>query len=73
MSRVPRVPREWTQGEDGSANSSAKFTWLAHQIADMIQASAYDLLKGHTLRVARVILAKLAHEHGLAPDPRSGR
>lgn len=65
---------DWTTSADGVANSSPAFQWLVDVIARIIRNGAHDLLQGRSETTARTILAKLAHEHGLAPrgaiDPR---
>lgn len=58
---------DWTADEAGVSNSSAAYREIADAVADLIWASAHDLIRGNTETVARLIVAKLAHEHGLAP------
>jgi hypothetical protein len=59
--------RDWTTSEEGIANSSALFQSLEKRVAEIIVNSAHSLLSGHAETVAGLILAKLAHEHGLSP------
>lgn len=69
VTRTPGEPqgRDWTTGDDGLANSSALFRSLEKRVAAIIVDSARSLLPWHTERVAGLILAELAHEHGLSP------
>lgn len=59
--------RDWTTSDEGVANSSALFQSLEKRVAEIIVNSAHSLLSGHAETVAGLILAKLAHEHGLSP------
>jgi hypothetical protein len=58
--------KDWTV-KDGRANSSDKFVELMEVIEDIIISSARDLIGGKRHKVARLILAVLAHKHGMAP------
>lgn len=58
---------DWTADERGVSNSSTAYREVADAVADLIWSSAHDLIRGNTRAVARLIVAKLAHEHGLAP------
>jgi|HubBroStandDraft_1064217.scaffolds.fasta_scaffold76931_3 hypothetical protein len=59
--------RDWTVGDNGRANSSVAFSRIKARIAEIIVNSAHDLLRGNAETVAGLILAQLAHVHGLAP------
>lgn len=58
---------DWTAGADGKSNSSDEWIALAMRVEDLIRQSARALIAGHADRVARLIMAQLAHEHGLRP------
>lgn len=59
---------EWTvDPATGRSNSSAEFNRLVREIARLIRSEAHHLLAGRTETTAQLILAQLAHEHGLAP------
>lgn len=53
--------------KDGRYNSSDKFEYLVEQVARTIKYSAADLLSGRVDVVAGVIMAQLAHVHGMVP------
>lgn len=57
---------DWT-AEDGRANSSPLFLALVRDVERMIRDGAHDLITGRAGTVARVIVANLAHRHGLTP------
>ena len=57
---------DWTV-KDGCANSSDEFERLTREIARLIRDQAHQLLHGNTEAASRLILAQLAHVHGLAP------
>lgn len=58
---------DWTMRPDGAANSSDKFEELAREVARLIRENAGTLLSGGSDSVGAIILARLAHVHGLAP------
>lgn len=67
VSRVePGLP-DWTEGQDGRSNSSVPFITLRAEVGRIIRDSAADLIAGRSDVVAGLILAQLAHRHGLAP------
>ena len=55
----------WTQSEQGQENDSLLFRTLRAEVARLIRDSAHDLLSGNAEAVASLILAQLAHKHGL--------
>jgi hypothetical protein len=57
---------DWT-AQDGRSNSSPEFNRLTEEVARLIRDSAHDLIAGRADRVAELIMAQLAHKHGLAP------
>lgn len=60
---------DWTVGQSGRSNSSAQFLGLIRAVERIIRSSGHDLIQGRAGTVARVIVATLAHEHGLEPGP----
>ncbi len=61
--------REWTQDESGRSNSSVEFVAACDVVERCIRSSASQLINGSVEQVARSIVARLAHEHGFAPQP----
>jgi hypothetical protein len=57
---------DWTTA-DGITNSSAEFLKLKGEVHRLICNSAFDLINGRVEAVAGLILARLAHAHGLGP------
>lgn len=57
---------DWTV-KDGRSNSSPDFQNLVFAVSRLIRDSAHDLISGRTDMVARLIVAQLAHKHGMAP------
>lgn len=66
--RDTRLPLrdDWTAA-DGVSNCSALFEDLSYEVAELIRSSAHSLLAGNVNQVGRLIMAQLAHKHGLAP------
>jgi hypothetical protein len=62
--------KDWTTGDDGRSNSSEAFQALVEQVARLL---ANHRLGDEVRDTARVIVAQLAHVHGLAPTGRSRR
>jgi hypothetical protein len=62
-----KVPFDWTQNDKGRVNSSPVFVELCAEVSRLIRNEAHTLITGDTFSVARLILAQLAHRHGLAP------
>lgn len=61
--------RDWTVDPDTNrCNSSEQYRYLVDQIEQTILNSANDIVRGRTKTVAGLILATLAHTHGLAPQ-----
>ncbi len=72
---IPMTPtsktaeKDWTCDERGFSNSSEEFDRLARDIASVLS----DTRLGHDLyATAGLILARLAHVHGLAPKAEAG-
>lgn len=57
----------WTEGDDYRSNTSAVFKALADEVERLIRSSARDLISGDAGGVARLIMAHLAHRHGMVP------
>lgn len=57
---------DWTV-KDGRMNSSDRFEELIERVDEIIRSSGHDLIHGRSRVVAGLIMAQLAHEHGLAP------
>lgn len=57
---------DWTEHE-GRTNCSPLFECLVIEVARLIRGDAFALLDGGADRTARLIIAQLAHVHGLAP------
>jgi hypothetical protein len=64
---APTTPRDWTQDDSGRSNSSPLFKSLIEEVARLIRQEAHFLLQGDTESAARLIMAQLAHKHGLTP------
>lgn len=58
--------RDWTKDPE-TGESSEQYLQLVDIIDDIIQKSAKDLIFGKSKNVARLILSRLARDHGLAP------
>lgn len=58
--------RDWTMDGDRT-NSSALFLRLVREVERLIRSSAHELISGRADQTARLIVAQLAHVHGLAP------
>lgn len=56
---------DWTKNAEGRSNSSEEFLHLCAEVETLMRASAAALLNGRVDRVARLIMAQLAHQHGL--------
>lgn len=59
--------RDWTCDANGVSNSSAEFVRLSEEVARLIRDSAQSLLAGGSANVGRLVMAQLAHKHGLVP------
>lgn len=59
---------DWTvDPASGRSNSSDEFEGLCRAVERLIRDSAHDLISGDAGTVARLIMAQLAHKHGLGP------
>lgn len=67
--KTPPIEVDWTV-DPGThrSNSSPEFQQLASEVAGVIKAEACSLLDGRVEDVARLIMTRLAHKHGLAPQ-----
>lgn len=59
---------DWTRNSDGRSNSSNRFLFLVSEVERLIRNSAHDIVGGHIESVARLIMAQLAHKHGMRPS-----
>ncbi len=67
--RKAKLELDWTCAPDGRSNSSEKFDECVNAVQRLILDSAFDLIRGNSEAVARLIVAQLAHVHGLVPKP----
>ena len=69
--QAPSGESDWTIGPGGRTNTSAEFEALVYVVEQLIRNSAHTLISGGGPKeVARLIVAKLAHVHGLRlPEP----
>lgn len=59
---------DWTVSlVSGRSNDSEEFHRLCKIVEDLIRNSAFDIVNGRSDRVAALILAQLAHVHGMRP------
>lgn len=58
---------DWTVDERGRTNSSPKFLELCDAVEKLIREDAHCLINGGADRTARLIIAQLAHIHGMRP------
>lgn len=61
-----QVAADWT-AKDGRSNSSDLFKQLCAEVERLIRSDAFALIGGRADTTARLIMAQLAHLHGLAP------
>ena len=57
---------DWTAA-DGRTNSSDAFNRIVDHVERIIRNSAHDLMSGRADTTAAVIVAQLAHVHGMRP------
>lgn len=57
---------DWTK-LDGRSNSSPTYLELVAAVEDLIRHDAHALLAGRADQTARLIVAHLAHKHGMVP------
>ena len=78
MKRIRKLPAkargaamakiDWTiDPRSGNSNSSSLFNILSAEVGRLIRDSAHSLIAGRTDDVARLVIAQLAHKHGLRP------
>jgi hypothetical protein len=60
--------RDWTTDRGGRSNSSKRFEKLCDEVEAIIRSDAHSLIGGYAGSTARLIMAQLAHVHGLAPS-----
>lgn len=61
------MAENWTCDSKGRSNSSAKFEYLCDEVERLIRSDAHSLISGNAGSTARLIMAQLAHKHGMAP------
>jgi len=61
------MDKDWTCSVDGRSNSSVEFLRLCREVEALIRQDAFMLIAGRADRTAGLIMAQLAHRHGLAP------
>ena len=67
MTNIPN----WTiDPTSGRSNSSPEFNALVKVVARLLRNEAHSLILGQSDTSARLIMAQLAHVHGLVPCPR---
>ena len=59
-----KIKKDWTV-KDGLANSSEVYLSLVNEVDRIIRESGDELICGLHKHVARMIVAQLAHKHGL--------
>ena len=65
---TPPIEVDWTvDPETHGSNSSPEFRQLVSEVARLIKGEAHSLLGGQVESAAQLIMAHLAHKHGLAP------
>jgi hypothetical protein len=58
---------DWTTGPAGASNTSEAFLTLCVEVERLIRGDAHQLIAGHVHRTAWLVVAQLAHEHGVGP------
>jgi hypothetical protein len=61
--------KDWTASR-GKSNSSTAFLNIVEAVAVLILNEAHPIVAGRRHDAARLIVAQLAHVHGLAPQPK---
>jgi len=65
---------DWTvDPRTGRSNSSNQFVSVCDEVERLVRSEAHALMRGDAASVARLIVANLAHKHGLVPTPRNDR
>lgn len=59
---------DWTVGTDGRSNTSLAFEQISTEVERIIRSDAPMLISGHADRTARLIVAHLAHKHGMTVE-----
>lgn len=63
--------KKWDCSPEGRSNSSELFLHLTKEVERIIRGDAFMLLNGGANSTARLIMAQLAHKHGLRPANRA--
>lgn len=62
---------DWTvDPKTGRSNSSPEFLRLCDAVERLIRGDAHKLISGRADATARLVVAQLAHEHGMVPNGR---
>lgn len=61
--------KDWTADETGRSNSSEIYLHLVKEVEHLIRSDAHMLISGRADATAGLIVAQLAHVHGLVPGP----
>lgn len=65
---MKRPRRDWTvDPATGRSNSSRRFLFLCAEVEALIRGDAFQLIAGRADNTAVLIMARLAHEHGMRP------
>ena len=65
----PKIVVDWTvDPTTHCSNSSPEFNRLTSDVAQLIRRNPHDIVDGRIEKVAGLIMAQLAHKHGLAPQ-----
>jgi transcriptional regulator with GAF, ATPase, and Fis domain len=61
------MAKGWTTRDDGYSNASPAFMRICSEVERLIRSDAHSLIAGKADSTGRLIVAQLAHVHGLAP------
>lgn len=62
--------RDWTWDRKGRSNASPEFKRICDEVERLIRNDAFALISGNAGATARLIVAQLAHVHGMKPAKR---
>lgn len=69
LSTIPKDGVDWTTDSEGRSNSSEQFKTLVKEVERLIRGDAHMLISGRADLTAGLIMAQLAHRHGLSTTP----
>lgn len=58
----------WTIGPEGRSNTSLAFQQVVAEVERLIRQDAHMLISGHAENTAGLIVAHLAHKHGMTVE-----